>query len=182
MRRTVYKKPEIYIQSGGSRFYYGFVGAILIALAAALILLRPRADTDVKAIRRQIDIGLKAATEKDVPLGLSLIDESYTDNFGNTYEKAHRLAHERVDEVSDVRIKLQKIDIKIADNRAQATSTFEMRLLARIDDGMGNKIPIAGVLGNHSPFGRTWESVTVQWVKRGENWIVARVDVKSVQR
>jgi hypothetical protein len=176
------RRPNVEEPRFGRLYYVLFGGALIVAIAVFL-LMRGREEPEARELRRVLETARQAVIAKDKATGLSLLDESYTDNQRNDYAriKAEADRHD-LSEVSDVAVKLRRITVELSPDKQQGLTRFEMRFSARVDDGTGRKIPILGVLNRSMPFGPTWESVLVRWVKNGGQWRIARVEVEPLQQ
>ncbi len=165
------------------RLYYILLGGALVVVLAVFLLTRSYEEPEARALRRTLETARQAVLAKDKATGLALLDESYTDNQGNTYDRI-RAEAERHDlsEVSNISVKLRKIAIELSPDKQQGLTRFEMRFTARVDDGSGRKIPVIGVLNRSVPLGAVWESVLIRWAKRDGQWRVARVEIEPLQK
>lgn len=170
-------------ESSFGRLYYVLFGGALVIGIVVFLLVRGREEPEARELRRVLETARQAVIHKDKTTGLLLLDESYTDNQRNDYARIRAEADRHdLSEVSDIVVKLRKISVELSPDHQQGLTRFEMRFSARVDDGTGRKIPVMGVLDRSMPFGPTWESVLVRWVKRGGQWRIARVEVEPLQQ
>ena len=162
------------------RAYSLVVGPVVLVLIGVAIYMVLAEDQETKAIRTLIETARECVIEKDVDRCLPLLHESYTDNLDNDYETVAANAGKSFDEVSDIAVKLRRFEIEV--ERGLATAKFEMRATAKIDEGLGRSIPVAGVVSTKPAIGPNWEAVTLQFLKRDGNWLVTRMIVQPIGR
>lgn len=158
------------------RVVFAVAGAlVLIVVIVAALLLLTR-DTEARQIKALIKRGVQAVTDEDVAACLSLLHESYTDSLGNDFDTVRDRAAEGFGELSDIVIKTRHVEVEV--DGGVGTATFEMRFTARVDDGMGAQVPIAGVTGTQSPLGMNWERVSMRCVNRDGDWRVTQIVIE----
>ena len=112
---------------------------LIIALAWVLYHYLTR-DPDVVAITERIESARQAAIRKDLAACVAYMDTSYTDNLNNDYNRVRRRVGETFDEVSDIRIKIRKIEVDVEKAHGLAVAKFEMRTTGKYQDGAGDAI------------------------------------------
>ena len=162
------------------RRYLLVVGPILVVLAGVLLYVFFAEDPEVKAVKTLIKTARQYVIDKDIDACVALLDRSYKDNFGNDYDRVVREARRNLDDVSNIAIKLRHMEIEV--DRGTATARFEMRFTAMVDDHMGRRFPVTGVVSERPTLGANWEAVTVDFIRHNENWRVTGVTIAPLKR
>jgi len=164
---------------------YLLIGAIVAAVlvaggAVTAFVVMSSGDPDENEIKRLIKTAAKAAEKQDIQPAVDMIDESYTDNLDNDYAKIAEETKKGIQDVSNIRISLRKFDIQVDKNTGRAMSRFEMLFRARVNDSMGRKIPISGLVGDMNPLKNNWESLALRWIRKDGRWLVERLEIKPM--
>ena len=171
--------------SAPSKKPYLLIGAIVAAVlvaggAVTAFVVMSSGDPDANEIKRLIKTAAKAAEKQDIQPAVDMIDESYTDNLDNDYAKVSEETKKGIQDVSNIRISLRKFDIQVDKNTGRAMSRFEMLFRARVNDSMGRKIPISGLVGDMNPLKNNWESLALRWIRKDGRWLVERLEIKPM--
>ena len=163
---------------------YLLIGAIVAAVlvvggVATTYIVVFSGDPDENEIKRLIKTAAKAAEQQDIQPAVNMIDESYTDNLNNDYAKVSEETKKGIRDVSNIRISLRKFDIQVDKNTGRAMSRFEMLFRARVNDSMGRKLPICGLVGDMNPLKKNWETLALRWIRKDGRWLIERLEIKS---
>ncbi|HOZ47569.1 MAG TPA: hypothetical protein PLO37_20430 [Candidatus Hydrogenedentes bacterium] len=150
---------------------------VLLVLIVAGILWLKRGDADTRALRAMVRLGIEAIETKNATACLSFIHPTYTDSLGNDYASIEREARRNFGYVSDIRVKIRNLEIEA--ERGVGTVAFDMRLTAKVDDGMGGRVPVSGVTNTRGPLGAPWEGIALRCIKREGMWQVTQLTIRE---
>lgn len=166
-----------------SKKKYGLMGAIVAAVlvvggGGAAYFVVFSGDPDANEIKRLIKQAAAAAEEQNVQPAVDLLDESYTDNQNNDYDKIVEEAKKEITGISNIRIKLRNFDIQVDKNTGRAMARFEMLFRARVNDSLGRRVPICGLVSDMNPLRENWEALALRWVRKEGRWLIERLEIK----
>lgn len=151
----------------------------LVALVGGVLYLLYGGDPEKRAIRRMIKDVVRAIEQKDAATVLDRLHDTYTDTLDNDYGKVRAEAEREFDGIEDISIRLSRIDVEV--ERGVGTASFQVKFRAKVRHG-GRLIPVSGVRGGLNPLGGSWEDVTLKCIKRGDQWLIRHMAVRTPQR
>jgi len=181
-RKPPTKRRNVPVERHWGKWAFALLVAVILIVLAAFLYRYLTQDPDVVAIKGRIESARQAAVRKDLAACIAYMDTSYTDNLDNNYDRVRRRVGEKFDEVSDISIKIRKLEVEVEKARGLAVAKFEMRTTGKYEEGGGGKIPFFGVLGNRSIMSAGWEKVSTVWKSQQGEWLVAQMRIEPLKQ
>lgn len=155
------------------------IAAIVIFILAVLIGTSLFGSRDEKQIEKLIKAGREAVINKDLKTCLTLLHNSYADNLGHDYNSISGYMNYGFTEVSDIEVKIRNLEIKVGPGKNSATAEFEILFKGKVDDGLGRKVPFAGIQATGNPLQQPWELVSLKLIRPADSWLISRLELTA---